>query len=214
MESSFEGTAASVSAPVSGAMTGDMSAPDQGFEGETVFESPVQTEAVFDQVVVSEEFAGETPADDSRQIMDIPGTAHDKLAAMVEMDEEPEDEASAVSSEVSTENNETRSSSRQEIAVQPELSPEQQIMMLQAEAIKLLAKALSEGKNNVDKQELEELIRKLKKLLEEGQSADKGKDKKESKTGMVISTTLSLLGLMFALSEKAINEVEEEASKN
>ena len=82
--------------------------------------------------------------------------------------------------------------------------------------IKTRGKSLKIGQKislGVDKQELEELIKKLKKLLETSQNAD-NKDKKESKNVMVVNTTLSLLGLMFVLSEKAINEAEEEASKN
>ena len=210
METNSAGSTASMGAPVSGGMAGSMSAPDQGFEGGTVFESPVQGKDAFAQEAdVAEDF---TP-DESRQIMDIKGTAHDKLEVLAEMDEDPEDSILENSQETNRENNEPRSNSRQETAVQPEFSPEQQVMALQAEAIKILAEALREGNGGVDKQELEELIKKLKKLLETSQNAD-NKDKKESKNGMVVNTTLSLLGLMFVLSEKAINEAEEEASKN
>lgn len=215
MESSFEGGASNMGAPVSGGMTGGMGATDQGFEGGTVFESPVEGGDVFDQEVVFEEVETEGVfTDDSRQIMDIQGTAHDKLVTLAGMDKEEDPEEAEITDQKPDTRPEPRIFNNPEFVKTPEMSPEQQIMALQAEAIKILAQALRESKGQVDQKELEELIKKLKKLLEESQNTDKSKDKKESKTGMVTGTTLSLLGLMLVLSEKAINEVEEEASKN
>lgn len=92
MESSFEGLVGSVGATIgvatntvsSGASSVGEIGQDVGrdfIEGTTVFESPIEGEAVFGQEVDADADAVEDFAPE-RQIMDIPGTAHEKLEVL------------------------------------------------------------------------------------------------------------------------------------
>lgn len=240
MEGSFETTGGGMTG--GSAMSGGTGGMGQDFGGETVFESgesfekvteveapkmsgmdylregvdkgfyQVETEGKFSLESVMSEAQAEMEQDEKtpdRQLMDIPGTAHEKLESLAQMNVDLSEKKQLHSNN----NDQVERNISREINTEPETSITMHIMMVQAEAIKMIAKAMEDEKQ-LKKEELEELIKKLKKLLEESQAAGGGENKKEDKNGVILNTTLSLIGLMFSLSEKTANQLEEEASKN
>jgi hypothetical protein len=187
-------------------------------QGETDFNMPTQGgEATAD--------ANTNNTDFTEELVNAPGTPHDKLSALAQMEEESDTDPEIVDGEIVPDNIPKRESLSNEEKAEDELTDsdeklgnsnpemnreeliEQQVILLQAEAIKMLANAL-EGKSRVD--ENEELLKKIRELLEKLNKYDLEKSKKELLIGAVLGVAL----LSVKIAEKGFGMVEEEAKTN
>ncbi len=189
-----------------------------GFDGEdSVFESPNQSPVEITNNT-EQAITGEIISDKetSRKIMDIPGTAHDKLEGLANMEvdestiesveeEQEPDDTELKDEETLDEESEEDSEDTKEFSKTQESTIEQRIIIAQAEALKMLAKSMSE---KVSDKEKEELLNKLKKILEE---LEKKEDK--DKTSLV-GAVLSVILIIISIGEKAFKTVEKETKSN
>jgi hypothetical protein len=158
----------------------------------------------------------------AEEVMDIPGSSHDKLTVLSqmyevleeEMDEsvnvspEAEDSVNEITTEVDSEKeiSETSNNASEE-QIEEEEPIEQKVMFLQSEAIKLLANTL-EG--NYKTRESEELLKKVRELLNQLDKKEIEKSKKEYLAGAVLGVAL----IVVKIAEKGFGFVEEEVRSN
>jgi hypothetical protein len=161
------------------------------------------------------------------EIMEIPGSSHDKLTALSQMEENsdeandesgsenPNTEEPEIKEEAKGEKTEGKSNinekgkSVSEKQIEPEESIEQKIMLLQAEALSLLAKSI-DGK--IDSKQNQELIKKLKELLEKLGKEDE--EKKGSKKENLLFAVLGIIEVVVKITEKGLGEIEKEVKEN
>ena len=163
-------------------------------------------EGIFSMEEVMSEAQGTMSENEIKwDVMDISGTAHEKLESLAEMsDEEFEGKEATTGKNIKSEKNNSN-----ELITTPEkeeLSFEQQIIKLQAETMKLMAQAMN---SKVDKKELEELLKKLEELTEE---ADSDKEKSGKKANLLTGVFSAVLILLEA-SEKGYKMVENEVKE-
>lgn len=170
-----------------------------------------ETEGIFNVEDVVSDAQREMEREESPEwdLMDIPGTAHEKLSELSEMSDEEIERTEQVE--------ESKESKREqknipEISTEPEkdeLSFEEKVIMLQAETMKLMAEGMN---SRVNKKELEELMRKLQELIEETEKEKDGK-KATLLTGL-FGAVLILIQAGEKSYEMVEDEVKEEAKKN
>ncbi|OGH47434.1 MAG: hypothetical protein A3A51_01810 [Candidatus Levybacteria bacterium RIFCSPLOWO2_01_FULL_39_10] len=172
------------------------------FEARTIQEfnsAPVQGETIFENSQSDRIFSESQGEADAREIMDEPGTAHKKLEALANSDDdravEPEYIEKGVPQRpvVSMDNKPDSKDFDQEFEG---LTPEQKIMMMQLEIIKMLVAQRSNKKAEKPKVDPEEMIKKLQKLLEENEG-----DGKQPKNSVLINTIMGAITLLTTLTE-------------
>ena len=159
-----------------------------------------ETEGVFSLDEVMSDAQAEMSEADEKQdwdIMKIPGATHEKLSGLAEMSDEDinqleQNEVVELYSEAEENTDKSVKERSAEKLENKEYQPsfEEQIIKLQAEAIKLMAEGMN---SKVKEKDLEELMRKLRKLLEEiGQEKEKGSNKTNLLLGVFAAVTLLL----------------------
>jgi len=137
--------------------------------------------------------------------MNIPGTAHEKLSTFSEMSDEEIDEADEANKNATNAVNDKTNS--EESFTEPEkegLTFEQKIIQIQAETLKLIAESM--GKE-VNKKELEELMKKLKEIIKEAEG-----EKNSTKTKMLTGVFWSAI-LLSKIAEEGVNRFENEVKE-
>lgn len=177
-----------------------------GFEAGMTDGGEVSQVEVFDQEAVG--VGNSDPKDPVEEIMKIPGTSHDKLGAISEMDEA---ENSIIAEGLDSAEPIIASEEPIEVDEEPRLEEEKpdpitdKVMLLQAEAIKLLSNNI-EGK--LDKQGKHELVEKIRDVLGE-------LDKKEhNNKEFLLSIIIGVIRIMFDMTEDGIETVEKQSKVN
>ena len=138
-----------------------------------------------------------------REIMDIPGTAHEKLVAFAEeSDQEVEVEGNGIDAEAQGKIDEDTKT--EDVKEENKLTLENQVIKIQAETLKLLAQSIN---GELNKKELEELIKKLKKLLEELEES------KGTKKETLISGVFAVLTVLLQIGDQGYKKLEKEVNE-
>jgi len=170
--------------------------------------------SIEDVMSEAQEEMSENDKESEWDVMDIPGTAHEKLETLaqandediylLEKGEESEPKLSAEDKE-GVEDQAKDAENIENKENQP--SFEQQVIKLQAEAIKLMAEGMN---SKVKEKDLEELLKKLKKLLNE---LEKGKDVKGSKKTTLLSGVFTAITLLLEMGEEGYRKLEHEVKE-
>lgn len=159
-----------------------------------------------DEIKTENSTVTEIKIDDADRIMNIPGTAHDKLSGLAHLsDEETERESVNIQEtqkDTNSEQNENKFLEKSEKLEldENELSFEEQIIKLQAETMKVMAESMHSSNNK----EAEDLMKKLKKLLEQIEK-DNGINKESLMTGV-----LAVMMLVMNIIEGSYKKLESE----
>ena len=188
------------------------STQSQGAAQPTIYESGGQFDEQFaNQGQIGNEINTSDENEYVEEIVESPGDSHDKLKALAESGEEiknDHEQAMGINSKDQTPESEDDKSKESQLETHtPELvAMMQKIMLLQAEAMKIIANS-KEGQ--IDKKELKELMKKLQKVLKELGDENSGENKE-----LLIGSMFGVMKLVLSVAEKGYDEIQEGAKSN